>query len=74
MFRSEPGGLGRFIGPKGSGLSVLCRSSGACLISATAVCYKHGAPTELAPRSLTSDLPTLGALDFKGKDVGNDKR
>ena len=60
MFRSEPGGVGRFIGPKASCWSVLCRSYGAWLTSATAAGYRHGAPTELAPGTLTSDL-----LEFK---------
>jgi hypothetical protein len=61
------------MGPKVSGLSVLCRSYGAWLTSATGAGYKHGAPPELAPGALTSDLPALAALEFKGKDVGNDK-
>jgi hypothetical protein len=74
MLRSEPGGRGRFIGPKVSCLSVLCRSYGAWLTSATGASYKHGAPPELAPGALTSVLPALAALEFKGKDVGNAKR
>ena len=68
MFRSEPGGRGRFIGPK-----VLCRSYGAGLAFATGAGYKHGAAPELAPGALTSDLPALEAFELKGKDARNDE-
>jgi hypothetical protein len=52
-------GAGRLAGSKASWLSVLCRSYGAWLTSATAGGYKHGAPPELARGALTAPVALI---------------
>ena len=72
IFRREPGGLGRFTGPKVFCLSVPCRSFGAWVTSARTACYKHGAPLELAPGASTIRCTIRDAATKPKVPVTND--